>query len=64
MKYIKEYLEEELHITTDKTITLDPLEHQEIGIYGYSVLLDNKYIGVEIWYSDYCDWLDEKIKKK
>ena len=62
MKYIEQYMEEELKIKALGKIDFEELgDVCDGGKFGYAVLIDEKDIGLQIWWSDYADWLEKKI---
>lgn len=62
MKYIEQYMEEELKIKSLGKIDFEELgDVYDGGKFGYSVLIDEKDIGLQIWWSDYATWLEKKI---
>ena len=63
MKYIEEYIERKLKIKILGELTLEELQDTcEGGYYGVSLVIDGYSPGIQIWYTDYLNWLeDEKI---
>lgn len=60
MKYIREYLADELKIMPLGELTLTaPSEADEST--GYSVCIDGNEIGLTIWWADYAFWLERKL---
>lgn len=62
MKYLEEYLKEKIKIQVLGELTTRPCsEGEEVGL---SILIDGYEPGLEIWYSDYALWLEEKLDSK
>lgn len=61
MKYINEYMVECLKIRPLGKVTFEELQTMDSETYGYSVLIDGKDIGLEIWWVDYATWLEKKV---
>lgn len=61
MKHAEQYLMEELKIQPLGKVTFEPSSSGEEV--GYSVIIDGKDIGLEIWWSDYATWLEKKINE-
>lgn len=62
MKYLEEYLKEKIKIQVLGELTTRPCsEGEEVGL---SILIDGYETGLEIWYSDYALWLEEKLDSK
>jgi hypothetical protein len=62
MKYLEEYLKEKIKIQVLGELTTRPCsEGEEVGL---SILIDGYEPGLEIWYSDYALWLEEKLNSK
>lgn len=61
MKYLEQFLEEKLKIKAlGKLTTTESSSGEEVGV---SLVIDGYEIGVEVWYVDYCAWLEKKIEK-
>lgn len=62
MKYLEEYLKEKIKIQVLGDLTTRPCsEGEEVGL---SIVIDGYEPGLEIWYSDYALWLEEKLDSK
>ena len=62
MKYIEQYMEECLKIKPLGKVTFEGMQSMDSDeTYGYSVLIDGKDIGLEIWWADYASWLEKKF---
>ena len=63
MKYIQQYMEEELKLKPLGKIDFEELTtHDYEGAYGYEILIDRKDTGLQIWWADYANWLEKKIQ--
>lgn len=61
MKYLEQYIEEKIKIQVLGELSVVPsIEGEEVGV---SLVIDGYEPGIEIWYSDYSRWLEEKIEK-
>lgn len=62
MKYILEYLKEEMFIEPTAGSTIDLEEEYASGDIpiGYRLILNNKDVDIVIWYADYGRWLEKK----
>lgn len=61
MKYLEQYIEEKLRIKVlGKLTTRESNSGEEVGV---SLVIDGYEPGIEVWYADYCCWLEEKIAK-
>lgn len=61
MKYLEQYIEEKLKIKVlGKLTTRESNSGEEVGV---SLVIDGYEPGIEVWYADYCSWLEEKIAK-
>lgn len=62
MKYIKQYLNEVLKIQPLGEITLgECVEHAALG---HSIIINGTDTGIEVWYCDYCKWLEDNFESK
>ena len=62
MKYLEQYLKEKMKI---KVLgNLSTRESNLGGEVGLSLVIDGYEPGIEVWYVDYSEWLEEKIEKK
>ena len=62
MKYLEEYLKEKIKIQVLGELTTRPCsEGEEVGL---SIVIDGYEPGLEIWYTDYALWLEEKLDSK
>ena len=61
MKYLEQYLEEKLKIKVlGELTTAASNSGEEVGV---SLIIDGYEPGIEVWYVDYCDWLEKKIEE-
>ena len=61
MKYLEQFFEEKLKIKVlGKLTTTESSSGEEVGV---SLVIDGYEPGIEVWYADYCAWLEEKIEK-
>lgn len=61
MKYLEQFIEEKLKIKAlGKLTTTESTSGEEVGV---SLVIDGYEPGIEVWYADYCAWLEEKIEK-
>ena len=61
MKYLEQFIEEKLKIKVlGKLTTTESTSGEEVGV---SLVIDGFEPGIEVWYADYCAWLEEKIEK-
>ena len=66
MKYILDYLKEELFIEPIAGTTIDVEEEfaaDDIPI-GYRLILNGKDVDIVVWYADYGRWLEKKLSEK
>ena len=61
MKYLEKYIEEKMRIKVLGELTTR--ECSEGDGLGVSLVIDGYEPGIEIWYADYSNWLEEKIEK-
>ena len=62
MKYLEKYLEEKMKIKVlGELTTRDSVEGEEVGV---SIVIDGYEPGIEVWYADYSNWLDEKLENE
>lgn len=62
MKYFEQYMTERLKLQPLGKVTFEGQQTMECEEnYGYSVLIDGKDIGLEIWWADYALWLESKL---
>ena len=60
MKYIEEYIERKLKIKILGELKLEELQDTcDGGHYGVELIIDGFAPGIEIWYADYINWLEE-----
>lgn len=60
MKYLEQFLEEKLKIKVlGKLTTTESSSGEEVGV---SLVIDGYEPGIEVWYADYCAWLEKKIE--
>lgn len=62
MKYLEKYLEEKIKIKVLGELTID--ECAEGDGLGVSLIIDGYQTGIEVWYADYCKWLEDKIEQQ
>jgi hypothetical protein len=61
MKYLEKYLEEKMKI---KVLgELDTVDCPNGGDVGVSLVIDGFETGIEVWYADYANWLEEKLEE-
>lgn len=61
MKYLEQYIEEKMKIKILGNLTTsESTSGEEVGV---SLVIDGYEPGIEVWYADYCSWLEEKIAK-
>ena len=66
MKYILDYLREELYIEPVANSTIDYEEEfasVDIPI-GYRLIINGKDVDIVVWYADYGRWLEKKFIEK
>lgn len=60
MKYLEQYLKEKIKISIlGELTTVGSTEGDNVGI---SLIIDGYEPGIEVWYADYANWLEEKIE--
>jgi hypothetical protein len=60
MKYLEEYIKEKLKIAILGELTTDgSTEGDNVGV---SLIIDGYEPGIEVWYIDYANWLEEKME--
>lgn len=60
MKYLEQFIEEKLKIKVlGKLTTTESSSGEEVGV---SLVIDGYEPGIEVWYADYCAWLEEKLE--
>lgn len=60
MKYLEQYIEEKMRIKIlGELTTRECSEGDDVGV---SLVIDGYEPGIEIWYVDYVNWLEEKIE--
>jgi hypothetical protein len=60
MKYLEKYIEEKMRIKIlGELTTRECSEGDDVGV---SLVIDGYEPGIEIWYVDYANWLEEKIE--
>ena len=61
MKYLEQFLEEKMKIKVlGKLTTAESSSGEEVGV---SLIIDDYEPGIEVWYVDYCAWLEKKIEE-
>ena len=59
MKYLEQYIEEKLKLKVlGQLTTRESNSGEEVGV---SLVIDGYEPGIEVWYTDYAKWLEEKI---
>jgi hypothetical protein len=62
MKHVLKYLEEVMLIKPLGEVTTDPYE-SECGSYtGETIFINNKDVGIIVYYIDYINWLEKKFR--
>ena len=62
MKYLEQYIEEKIKIKIlGELTTRDSCEGEAVGV---SLVIDGYEPGIEVWYADYSNWLEEKLEEK
>ena len=60
MKYIEEYIERKLKIKILGELKLEELQDTcDGGYYGVELVIDGFAPGIQVWYADYLNWLEE-----
>ena len=60
MKYLEQYIEEKIKIKIlGELTTRDSCDGEAVGV---SLVIDGYEPGIEVWYVDYCKWLEEKLE--
>lgn len=60
MKYLEQYLKEKMKIKVLGNLsTRESNLGEEVGV---SLVIDGYEPGIEVWYVDYLEWLEEKIE--
>ena len=59
MKYIVEYLEEEMNIHPIGEVTFEECASGEEV--GYTIVIGGKRTTLDVWWSDYAKWLEKKL---
>lgn len=65
MKYILDYLKEEMYIqpVEDAVVTYEE-EYADCNTpIGYRVIINGKDVDVVVWYADYGRWIEKKFDK-
>ena len=60
MKYIVEYLEQEMNIHPIGEVTFMPCASGEEA--GYTIVIGGKTTSLVVWWIDYATWLEKKLK--
>lgn len=61
MKYLEQYIEEKIKIKIlGKLTTRECCEGDGLGV---SLVIDGYEPGIEVWYADYSNWLEEKLEE-
>jgi hypothetical protein len=62
MKYLEKYIEEKLKIKIlGELTTRECCEGDGLGV---SLVIDGFEPGIEVWYADYSNWLEEQLEEK
>ena len=64
MKYIEEYLKERLKIKVLGELTITEEEVEPCMPIGNRLVIDGKESDIVIWFSDYSEWLEDKLDEK
>ena len=62
MKYIVEYLEQEMNIHPMGEVTLIPCDSG--ADVGYTVVIGGKTTSLDVWWIEYTTWLEKKLEEK
>ena len=61
MKYLEQYIEEKIKIKIlGELTTRECCEGDGLGV---SLVIDGYEPGIEVWYADYSNWLEEKLEE-
>lgn len=61
MKYLEQYIEEKIKIKILGELTIrESCEGESVGV---SLVIDGYEPGIEVWYADYSNWLEEKLEE-
>ena len=61
MKYLEQYIEEKIKIKVlGELTTRVSCEGDAVGV---SLVIDGYEPGIEVWYADYSNWLEEKYEE-
>ena len=61
VKYLEQYIEEKIKIKIlGELTTREWCEGDGLGV---SLVIDGYEPGIEIWYADYSNWLEEKLEE-
>lgn len=62
MKYLEQYIEEKMRIKIlGELTTRECSEGDNVGV---SLVIDGYEPGIEVWYVDYCNWLEKKLESQ
>ena len=62
MKYLERYIEDKMKIKIlGELTTRESVEGESVGV---SLVIDGYEPGIEVWYVDYANWLEDKIEKE
>lgn len=64
MKYLEEYLEERLKIKVLGVLTTVEEEAEPCMPIGNRLVIDGRESDIVVWFSDYADWLEDKLDEK
>ena len=62
MKYIVEYLEEEMNIHPIGEVTFEKCSAGEEV--GYTIIIGGKRTTLDVWWSDYATWLEKWLDEE
>lgn len=63
MKYIEEYIAEQIKIKVLGELKTIDEESESYTIIGKRLVIDNVVSDIVIWYADYCMWLEKKYEE-
>ena len=62
MKYIVEYLEQEMNIHPMGEVTLIPCDSG--ADVGYTIVIGGNTTSLDVWWIEYTTWLEKKLEEK
>ena len=63
MKYLKEFIIDKLKIQPLGELTTEEIFSSDHELIGLSLVIDEYEIGLQVWYADYAEWLEEKYER-